>query len=247
MKVKGFVKNEGRCSDCDSASVVSASNWSFIGYRHEPYKGKWVSEIKVCPKDMDKAKPIIFSTPMVHTILDGRKTMTRRVIKPQPERYLSKDARNRVPMAVWVDNEKWVKSPYQPGDILWVRETWCRVGEDVKPIHLNLEQIHFGQILYKADGFDISGIGKWRPSIFMPKEAARIFLRITGVRAERVQDITAHDAIREGMESEIPFDTVDEFKELWNNLNAKRGYSWESNPWVWVISFERVSADATEE
>jgi len=64
---------------------------------------------------------------------------------------------------------------------------------------------------------------------------------------KKSEDITAHDAIREGMESEIPFDTVDEFKELWNNLNAKRGYSWESNPWVWVISFERMNADATEE
>lgn len=200
---------------------------------------------------MAKSKPILFSTPMVQAILEGRKTQTRRVIKPDISNWFDIDVDGTafayIDQATGDSYKPEDICPYKTGMTLWVRETWCRVGEDVKPIHLNLEQIHFGQILYKADGIDISGIGKWRPSIFMPKEAARIFLRITGVRAERVQDITAHDAIREGMESEIPFDTVDEFKELWNNLNAKRGYSWESNPWVWVISFERVSADATEE
>ena len=180
-------------------------------------------------------KPILFNTEMVRAILEGRKTMTRRVVKPQPEFCIASDIRNRQPLAFWVDNARWVKPRYQPGDILWVRETWSR-DESGEYVY----RTNYGTT--EDDSFPPS-MFKWRPSIHMPREAARIFLRVTNVRVERVQDITAHDAIREGMESEIPFDTVDEFKELWNNLNAKRGYGWESNPWVWVVKFERISKD----
>jgi hypothetical protein len=185
-------------------------------------------------------KPIIFSTPMVQAILDGKKTQTRRVIK-------DKDITNNFDIDVDGSAYAYINpatgdscpptaiAKYQVGDILWVRETW---GKDEN-----------GEYVYRTnygttedDSFPPS-MFKWKPSIHMPREAARIFLKVTNVRVERVQDITAHDAIREGMESEIPFDTVDEFKELWNNLNAKRGCGWESNPWVWVVAFEKISKE----
>ena len=132
-------------------------------------------------------KPILFSTPMVHAILEGRKTMTRRVVKSQPKHFLSRDARNREPIAVWIDNEKWVKPRYQVGDVLWVRETWQDLSDNE------------GEYVYFAEGnkgladrgwgaLTLNNI-KWRPSIHMPKEAARIFLRVTNVRVERVQGL----------------------------------------------------------
>ena len=188
-------------------------------------------------------KPILFSTSMVQAILDGRKTQTRRVIKAPVLRNV------REPDEVLFDGKickfNWhgddviggfeIKPKYQPGDVLWVRETWSR-DESGEYVY----RTNYGTT--EDDSFPPS-MFKWRPSIHMPREAARIFLRVTNVRVERVQDITAHDAIREGMESEIPFDTVDEFKELWNNLNAKRGYGWDTNPWVWVVKFERISKE----
>jgi hypothetical protein len=183
-------------------------------------------------------KPILFSTSMVQAILDGRKTQTRRVVNPQPDRFFEVCD---TPGNYHLYDVEWglgrIYPKYQVGDILWVRETWSKDEN--------------GEYVYRAnygttedDSFPPS-MFKWRPSIHMPREAARIFLRVTNVRVERVQDITAHDAIREGMESEIPFDTVDEFKELWNNLNAKRGYGWDTNPWVWVVKFERISKEET--
>jgi hypothetical protein len=194
-------------------------------------------------------KPIIFSTPMVQAILDGRKTQTRRVINPSRKQInFMGDMDIRSLVRPDESTEEWlqlrsengspvtcIKVPYQPGDILWVRETWSR-DENGEYVY----RTNYGTT--EDDSFPPS-MFKWKPSIHMPREAARIFLRVKTVRVERVQDITAHDAIREGMESEIPFDTVDEFKELWNNLNAKRGYGWESNPWVWVVKFERISKD----
>ena len=188
-----------------------------------------------------RIKPILFSTPMVRAILDGRKTMTRRVVKPQP-----------------IANDQgvyWINPPYpfEPNNILWVRETvyfetfYRPAGE--------------GDWIYRADNIDYPTIpGHWKPSIFMPKDACRIWLRVTDVRAERVQDITNNDAIKEGcagaecdclrigrswMGCESCMNTgwqeppVVEFMQLWDDLNAKRGYSWDANPWVWVISFER--------
>ncbi len=180
-------------------------------------------------------KPIIFSTPMVKAILDGRKTQTRRVIK--------------------VDDAPENKLPrYEAGDILWVREKWRTVdyeycdGKWSASIEY-ADGIRGPRVFY----YDNSDVGipvdsiysqtGWHSPMFMPREAARLFLKVKTVRVERLQDITAHDAIREGMESVIPFDAVDEFKELWDNLNAKRGYGWETNPWVLVIEFERINKE----
>jgi hypothetical protein len=191
-------------------------------------------------------KPIIFSTPMVQAILDNRKTMTRRVIKidDAPENWKISIAGTYI-----VRTEPYgIKLPcYAAGDILWVRETWSKDEN--------------GEYVYRAnygttedDSFPPS-MFKWKPSIHMPREAARIFLKVTNVRVERLQDITEEDAKAEGMESEEYLDHYEwavsvappgsvlptlrsAFAALWDSLNAKRGYSWETNPWVWVIEFE---------
>jgi len=188
-------------------------------------------------------KPIIFSTLMIQAILDGKKTQTRRIVKPQPPQFMDYfEKRGDGFKAYMVPGEPCdyplIKPRYQPGDILWVRETWAKRIHSDNRYYYRADN-NLGAIFNREDD-------KWRSPIFMPREAARIFLRVTNVRVERVQDITAHDAIREGMESEIPFDTVDEFKELWNNLNAKRGYGWDTNPWVWVIEFEKISKEEAE-
>ncbi len=191
-------------------------------------------------------KPIIFNTEMVRAILGGRKTQTRRVIKidDAPENWKISIAGTSIVRTEPYD----VKLPrYAAGDILWVRETWCKNGETY---------------LYKAgcphlqDNMWI----KWRPSIFMPKEACRIKLRVTNVRVERLQDITEEDAIAEGINwlDEACYSNNgwtptfydpdsggspvfrDGFTALWDSINAKRGYGWDTNPWVWVIEFERV-------
>lgn len=199
-------------------------------------------------------KPILFSTEMVKAILAGRKTQTRRVIKPQP--HIDSEG-----MCKWRDCQ-WMAdgrigfpvtaiedyAPYQPGDVLWVRETWA-----------DLRGMGFGydprtdkpfNFAYRADtkpGSDGDRIRKeygikWKPSIHMPREAARIFLRVTDVRVERLQDISYDDCLREGMwNCGTEVDTLAMFQELWQTLNAKRGFGWETNCWVWVISFEVVS------
>lgn len=190
-------------------------------------------------------KPILFSTPMVQAILEGRKTMTRRVCKPLTLNY---------PMRAYDDEtpEEWLarwrhKPIYSAGDILWVRETWAEV---------------FGNIEYRADFSDDENhyrakrygkvIARWRPSIHMPREAARIFLHVTNVRVERLQDIAENDARAEGCrEIRLPGIVPEDcgavlvsargrFHALWDSLSAKRGYGWDTNPWVWVIEFERV-------
>jgi|LSQX01.1.fsa_nt_gb hypothetical protein len=226
---------------------------------------------------MNKIKPILFNTAMVGAILGGRKTQTRRIMKLQPvendfdgpywfEPTITKKNGEQEPgepiYGISANDGEWgIKCPYQPGDILWVRETWSK-DENGEYVY----RTNYGTT--EDDSFPPS-MFKWKPSIHMPREAARIFLKVTNVKVERVQDITAHDAIREGMESEIPFDTVDEFKELWDSIYAEpkavtnkddgilyyESYPWEDiqetreykgkpwyvygNPWVWVYEFER--------
>lgn len=152
-------------------------------------------------------KPILFNTEMVRTILDGRKTVTRRLVKPQhligilpdkcknglPENFLKEKKLMFKPYCDMTDKEL-VKTAYQPpcqsGDILYVRETWC---DDRQFTHDDTP----GQYFYRADNIFLNA--KWRPSIHMPKEAARIFLKVTDVRAERLQDITEAQAKAEGI------------------------------------------------
>ena len=222
-------------------------------------------------------KPILFNTDMVRAIMYGRKTCTRRVIKPQWEecpacKYVhneyiyDKMAENVYCARCGYPMEPERRSPYQPEDILYVRETWSEWTDGY---------------LYKAwnSPFPQAGespVMKWHPSIHMPKEAARIWLKVTDVRVERLQDMTDDDAEAEGMPDSLdyPVDkaycplckgegiigTIDvhslghmdvdcpycdsyrkRFENLWNSINQKSldSYGWDANPWVWVIEFER--------
>lgn len=171
-------------------------------------------------------RPIIFNAEMVRAILDGLKGQTRRVVKPQPDDRGPRWA-NR-----WEDwHGKKVNQPPQPGDLLWVRETWCG-GQYGTPIQ------------YKADWPQHEYGPLWKPSIHMPKWAARVWLKVKDVRVERVQDISREDAIKEGLlphmrEYLSAVSPITRFKDLWDSINKKRGFGWDENPWVWVIEFER--------
>lgn len=196
------------------------------------------------------AKPILFNSEMVRAILDGRKTVTRRLIKPQPESVVKTLAEETVTPLVslarflctngereWIEG---IKMSYQKGDVFYVRETWGRysVCEGIMP-----------DIYYKADGNAPDKI-KWIPSIHMPREAARIFLRVTDVRVERLQAMSIDDIRQEGIteNKRALFKgtygaLLEEFMELWDTTVKKSDrdkYGWAANPWVYVIEFERV-------
>lgn len=183
-----------------------------------------------------KERPIIFSTEMVRAILDGRKTQTRRVIKSQPNSndYWQRAKGHLVPI------EKVARyCPYgQPSDRLWVRESFGFLIGGTISYRANCDSWHL------KHGYTI----KWKPSIHMPRWASRIYLEITEVRVERLKAITVIDLVDEGIEPQYEFDTnayneppmFKAFIALWDSLNAKRGYSFETNPWVWVISFKRI-------
>lgn len=206
-----------------------------------------------------KFSPILFSTPMVQAILNGTKTQTRRVVKPQPEEYSyglafkGNGCKLSTGFLKWAGKETpWTDSPYgQVGDVLWVRETWNK---------------HVDQYYYKAD-FEEAINFRCKPSIHMPKEACRLFLKITDIRVERLQDISEVDSIDEGVmifnekwihehfpeyakkyhlwEPErhgnrppLGPSPKMKFQKLWQSINGEE--SWNSNPWVWVISFKRI-------
>lgn len=194
-------------------------------------------------------RPAIFNAPMVRAILAGDKTQMRPVLKPQPD-IVTSQVDGVTPVMYWRNGT--VNTPLNiapgclvrfcpyggPGDTLWVRETFAE--------HVGL----FGEssvYLYRADFEDGDNRGgPWKPSIHMPRWASRLTLRVTGVRVERVQDISDADARAEGIV--LPSHTCtmydgiyrDGYKVLWDANNAKRGHSWASNPWVWVVEFERV-------
>lgn len=175
-------------------------------------------------------EPILFNTEMVRAILEGRKSVTRRVVKPQPQG----DGSRPEPLTTrpgywnsWGDDNVY-RQPFQKGDILWVRETWAKSMA--------------GTFMYRADDKAIM-VERWHPSIHMPRNAARIFLKVIDVRVERLKDITALQAMDEG------FTDWNDFMELWNSTikPADRStYGWEANPWVWVIEFERISKEEAE-
>ncbi len=193
-----------------------------------------------------KEHPILMQTDMVKAILDGRKTQTRRIIKPQPPYFNSTP--NLICNDVWMSHDRQGvgtnhRCPYgQVSDRLWVRETHY--------LHLLEVNGDCGAVFYKAQSPNLKV--KWRPSIHMFRKDSRITLEITEVRVERVQEITAYDAQQEGASFIPPHQpskrypvTFDEtiingFHILWDSINAKRG-SWADNPWVWVVSFKVVS------
>ena len=183
-------------------------------------------------------KPILFSGPMVKAILDGDKTMTRRIIKPQPEVIGCGRIRWKGDIALPEElSEKY--APRRPGDILWVRETWATESDAVSGEKRYLYTVGDGtEKNYRLENGELR---KWRPSIHMPKEAARIFLRVTKVSVERLQDILLEDIAREALAGLIPTSTL-AFRRFWDSLRKPsdlKQYGWDANPWVWVISFER--------
>lgn len=207
-------------------------------------------------------KPILFNTEMVRANLDGRKRCTRRICKDAneytvPDMDFFDPEKRTYAVHNYADKEHKIKlsiaernCPICPGDILYVRESYS--------------ELSFGYV-YKADGENIDHLGnviKWHPSIHMPKEAARIWLKVTDVRVERLQDITEEQACMEGTDpwDEVCYENngwhptfsdpdsggdpnmVDGFHKLWNSTIKKSDldrYSWDANPWVWVIEFER--------
>lgn len=224
--------------------------------------------------------PILFSTPMVQAILDGRKSMTRRTsclneINENPNEWIfigMHHGKALFDASGMIGDHNDIESPFgKPGDILWVKETFYAYGQWVENGFSKTGKHKFKfqdltgtdfQYKYEDDkplrilkGKD-NGIGWYkRPSIFMPKAAARIFLKITDIRVERLQNITEEDAIHEGLSGENKkwlnyyrtpsaancisnfSNAKDSFQSLWNLINGTD--SWHANPWVWVISFER--------
>lgn len=197
-------------------------------------------------------KPILFSTPMVQAILAGRKTQTRRVVKPQPPEKFSNFG-SAIAFITDKTLNHTVHCPYgNVGDVLWVRESFSRLLT--------------GELIYKANAeskYDKPALG-WKPSIHMPFTACRLFLKIKSIRVERLQAITMADATAEGIEpvnmsfSQIiqsgqlyrDYSSKDKnflhdalgpqisFETLWKEINGNE--SWDANPWVWVIEFERI-------
>lgn len=213
--------------------------------------------------------PILFSAPMVRAILDGTKTQTRRVLKPQPKLIPPRSwagcagkhwwACDAVRSMVEIEDElqgtdksmAWCLNPYgKPGDRLWVRETWAE--------HPDFPGAR--RAVYRADAGSEYDVERWRPSIHMPRWACRILLEVTGVRVERLQAISETDARAEGI---VPHEVrqmwlygadaverasiyrraaVDPFRELWESIRGAG--SWDANPWVWVVEFKRVDNSA---
>ena len=163
-----------------------------------------------------KYHPMLFNTQMVRATLADRKDMTRRIIKPQPG-----TGGIFIPELFLKE-----KCKYKPGDRIWVRETW-RTQTSMSG--------DFRGYYYKAD--DASNY-KWNPSIYMPRVASRITLEIVDVRIERVQEISPADIKREGIDPDDSL--IIAFSILWDSLNKKRGFPWDDDPWVWVISFKRI-------
>jgi len=219
-----------------------------------------------------KIRPILFSTPMVEAILNGRKTQTRRIIKPHPEWkepfWLYGGTIwhiNNIPNTSGQGFQQNMK--IKQGDILWVRETWSPTGSE-EYLH---KETHL-PFFYKAGIKDLNKIKdvmkefgyKWKPSIYMPKAACRIFLEVTNVRVERLHDISEDAAIAEGVIYDEGFksyncylcdkkghkagenlcedgffdNAFESFRSLWQSINGKE--SWEVNPFVFVYEFKRV-------
>lgn len=227
-----------------------------------------------------KERQIPFSGAMVRALLDGRKTQTRRIFSPERMtwtdngRYQTHALRSGelvfTGSGPFVPSDWLSYSPYgQPGDRLWVREAW-RVSKKHDAVAPRDLWACMMTVMYEAGAYSnnddeggrtVDGElmapdwrGKYRPSMFMPRWASRITLEVTGVRVERLQDISDADAIAEGAYlfpaegggykfdcGEQEYDTaVEAYRHLWDSLNAARGFGWDANPWVWVVDFQKV-------
>jgi hypothetical protein len=219
-----------------------------------------MSEIDIGTRE----RPIIMSGPMVRAILEGRKTVTRRVVKPQPAcgcRYEINGAESGALQMVGTRSDPIVfvpptptskdyvlRCPYgRPGDRLWVRETFAP-RLDVDPATEPQKARHYA--LYRANGTGLDEPhwhaypDRWTPAIHMPRWASRLTLRVEAVKVERVQEISEEDARAEGRSLD-PNDPAGYFPATWDAINKARGFGWESNPYVWCVTFSRI-ADAPE-
>ncbi|MFW4678914.1 hypothetical protein ACOAPW_30805 [Pseudomonas aeruginosa] len=190
-----------------------------------------------------RERPILFNDQMVRAILDGRKTVTRRIVKPQPSlpttHWWPSNGRGPQWMADGPSEATggtrqtwgWKECPFgKPGDRLWVRETFADIG---------------CRLTYRADLYDGAHcmVKKWIPSIHMPRSASRVLLEITAVRVERLQDITPNQCIAEGAWREKDKElgrgqeAIAAFADLWRST----GGDWDANPWVWIVEFKRVT------
>ena len=212
-----------------------------------------------------KERPILMNTESVAGIIDDRKTQTRRILKLD---FATKIVKEIEVVALsskgqWLINYWKYKCPYgKIGDRLWVRETWgFEKKRYIKPsINTPVGAYFEGEIFYKADDEYLPGM-KWRPSIHMFRKDSRINLEITDIRVEKINQITGEDCIEEGVpqtyggfkgfvpewaskdknDASYFYDnrtSRENFYLLWNSINAKRGYGWETNPYVWCISFK---------
>ncbi|EPG3317668.1 hypothetical protein L4Q78_005940 [Pseudomonas aeruginosa] len=198
-----------------------------------------------------RERPILFNDQMVRAILEGRKTVTRRVVKPQPDFLGSMVDPNTPFKTLNAGLHARITCPYgEPGDRLWVREAWAADAQvdAIAPSDLSQGE----PIWYPADlsvrqtGCSMISKGRVRPSIHMPRWACRILLEITAVRVERLQDISNDQAIAEGIDTHPMgfygngcITAGGAFLELWESINGDG--RWADNPWVWVIEFKRVA------
>lgn len=213
-----------------------------------------------------KEHPILFSTPMIQAIQEGRKSQTRRIIKPQPEiykadgkqmlRYTSK--KSFIQMDMESINEPFVgieHPAYKVVDTLWVRETFA----EFLGIEPRIEYVYRADKTFDTPAKEHLVGNKWKPSIFMPEAACRIFLEITNIRVERLQDISEEDAIAEGVllyhrgtqylnyldeKAHLTqfiyncYTAKESYKTLWQLINGRESYF--NNPWVWCITFKKI-------
>ena len=193
-------------------------------------------------------RPILFSAPMVRAILVGRKTQTRRVVKPRRDRELGCELA-ACELAGEVNAGDYRNAPWQPGDTLWVRESTIRVEEHgyAGPVYVESDEgracLDGGLAPSEDDCTEVEPHElRIRPSIHMPRWASRITLEVTGVRVERLQDICDADSLAEGVDrtnTSIPGYAKKRYSQLWEQINGPD--SWAANPWVWVIEFRRVA------
>ncbi len=203
-----------------------------------------------------KERPILFNGAMVRAILEGRKTQTRRVMKPQPTQYRGAEhgfywEHKTGPICCASGDRPGPYAPWHVEDHLWVRETWR-------------DSFGGGEVHYPADldEYTVREKGPWKPSIHMPRSKSRISLEVADVRVERLQDISEEDARAEGASCYVCGQAVRtsneadcacfhgenaraSFDVLWDSINGARpGCSWDANPWVWVVGFKRVEQKA---
>ena len=204
-----------------------------------------------------KEKPILFSDEMVRAILQGLKTQTRRIVKPQPIWKEFESGQNGWWRAIGGINQSVWDCPYKVGQILWVREAWYQD----KTGNVYYRSTYNGEV---KPSWNYNFSASWKPSIHMRREISRINLEIVSVRVQRIQDITVQDIHAEGIPYHTPYCSRGiepsratcscasyqcvytdrpsmgrDFKTLWDKINEKRGFGWDVNPWVWCIEFKR--------